>query len=80
MGAGVSHHSNFKQDPWGRLLRTLDYTSSMVYGGPDLAWEVGRRVRAMHSQIEGVRSDGASYHALDPADWLTRAADLYRCE
>ena len=76
VGAGVSQHSNFKQDPWGRLLRTLDYTSSMVYGGPDLAWEVGRRVRAMHSRIEGVRSDGASYHALDPAPWAWVHATL----
>ena len=45
VGAGVTQHSNFKQDPWGRLIRTLDYTSSMIYGGPDLAWEVGRRIR-----------------------------------
>ena len=27
VGAGVTQHSNFKQDPWGRLIRTLDYTS-----------------------------------------------------
>ena len=26
VGAGVSEHSDFKADPWGRLLRTLDYT------------------------------------------------------
>jgi uncharacterized protein (DUF2236 family) len=67
VGAGVSQHSNFKQDPWGRLLRTLDYTSSMVYGGPELAWRVGRRVRATHTRIEGVRPDGVRYHALEPA-------------
>src|SRR3954447_12219633 len=66
VGAGVSQHSNFKQDPWGRLLRTLDYTSSVVYGGPDLAWEVGRRVREMHKRIKGVRPDGVRYHALEP--------------
>jgi uncharacterized protein (DUF2236 family) len=72
VGAGVSQHSNFKQDPWGRLLRTLDYTSSMVYGGPELAWQVGRRVRAMHTRIEGVRADGIPYRALDrkPYAWV----------
>src|SRR4030095_11669972 len=58
VGAGVAQHSNFKADPWGRLVRTLDYTSSMVYGGPHLAWEVGRRVREMHGRIEGARPDG----------------------
>src|SRR4051812_23625203 len=51
VGAGVSQHSNFKEDPWGRLLRTLDYTSSVIYGGPELAWEVGRRVREMHKRV-----------------------------
>ena len=25
VGAGVLEHSNFREDPWGRLLRTLDY-------------------------------------------------------
>jgi uncharacterized protein (DUF2236 family) len=76
VGAGVSQHSNFKQDPWGRLLRTLDYTSSMVYGGPELAWEVGRRVRAMHSRIEGVRPDGVRYHALEPGPYAWVHATL----
>jgi len=66
VGAGVSEHSNFKADPWGRLFRTLDYTYAMVYGGPDLAPRVGRRVRAMHEQITGVTPDGRRYHALEP--------------
>jgi uncharacterized protein (DUF2236 family) len=76
VGAGVSQHSNFKQDPWGRLLRTLDYTSSMVYGGPELAWEVGRRVRAMHNGIQGIRPDGVRYHALDPEPYAWVHATL----
>jgi uncharacterized protein (DUF2236 family) len=76
VGAGVTQHSNFKADPWGRLVRTLDYTSSMVYGGPHLAWEVGRRVREMHGRIEGVRPDGVSYRALDPAPWAWVHATL----
>jgi uncharacterized protein (DUF2236 family) len=76
VGAGVSQHSSFKQDPWGRLLRTLDYTSSMVYGGADLAWQVGRRVREMHSRIEGVRPDGVGYRALDPAPYAWVHATL----
>jgi len=87
VGAGVSQHSNFKEDPYGRLLRTLDYTSSVIYGGPDLAWEVGRRVREMHKQIKGVRPDGERYHALEPrpyawvhatlADAIVRAHNLF---
>jgi uncharacterized protein (DUF2236 family) len=76
VGAGVSQHSDFKQDPWGRLLRTLDYTSSMVYGSPELAWQIGRRVRAMHARIEGVRPDGVRYRALDPEPYAWVHATL----
>ena len=76
VGAGVSEHSNFKEGPWGRLLRTLDYTTSVVYGGPDLAWEVGRRVREMHKRIKGVRPDGERYHALEPAPYAWVHATL----
>jgi uncharacterized protein (DUF2236 family) len=76
VGAGVSQHSNFKEDPWGRLLRTLDYTSSVVYGGPELAWEAGRRVREMHRRIQGIRPDGVRYAALEPAPWAWVHATL----
>lgn len=87
VGAGVAEHSNFRQDPWGRLLRTLDFTSSMVYGGPGLAAETGRRVRDMHKAIKGVRPDGEPYHALEPeayawvhatlADAIVRASERF---
>jgi uncharacterized protein (DUF2236 family) len=76
VGAGVTQHSDFKEDPWGRLLRTLDYTSSVVYGGPELAWEVGRRVREMHKLIKGVRPDGERYHALEPGPYAWVHATL----
>jgi uncharacterized protein (DUF2236 family) len=66
VGAGVAEHSNFQQDPWGRLQRTLDYVNGTIYGGPELAGEIGRRVREMHKHIKGVRPDGERYHALEP--------------
>jgi uncharacterized protein (DUF2236 family) len=66
VGAGVSEHSQFRRDPWGRLLRTLDYTCTMVYGGPQAAGEMGYRIRSFHKQIYGKGPDGRSYHALEP--------------
>jgi len=66
VGAGVSEHSDFRADPWGRLLRTLDYSYAMTYGGPELAGEMGRQIRAMHTHIKGVKPDGEPYHALEP--------------
>lgn len=76
VGAGVTQHSNFREDPWGRLLRTLDYTTSMTYGGPDLAWEVGRRIRETHKRINGVRPDGRAYRALEPGPYAWVHATL----
>jgi uncharacterized protein (DUF2236 family) len=66
VGAGVSEHSQFAHDPWGRLFRTLDYTYTMVYGGPQAAGEMGRRIRTFHRQITGVLPDGRRYSALEP--------------
>ena len=66
VGAGVLEHSNFREDPWGRLLRTLDYVHGSIYGGPELAGDIGRRVRAMHQGIKGVKPNGERYHALEP--------------
>lgn len=66
VGAGVSEHSNFREDPWGRLVRTLDYANTMVYGEPDEAVRMGRWVRDIHRRIKGVDRHGRRYHALDP--------------
>lgn len=66
VGAGVSEHSSFRKDPWGRLFRTLDYTYAMTYGGPGLAAVTGRGIREMHKRIKGVGPDGEPYHALEP--------------
>jgi len=76
VGAGVSDHSNFRADPWGRLLRTLDFTTSVVYGGPELAWETGRRVRNMHKQIKGELPNGEPYHSLEPEPYAWVHATL----
>jgi uncharacterized protein (DUF2236 family) len=66
VGAGVTQHSDFRADPWGRLLRTLDYSYVMVYGGPEAAAQMGRRLREMHREIKGDLPDGRPYHALEP--------------
>ena len=66
VGAGVSEHSVFRADPWGRLMRTLDAFYALVYGGPEAAAQTGRRLRAFHRTIKGVTPDGRRYRALDP--------------
>jgi uncharacterized protein (DUF2236 family) len=65
VGAGVAAQSTFRDDPWGRLLRTLDYAMTMTYGG-DEAVAMGRRIREMHGLIRGTKPDGSRYSALEP--------------
>jgi uncharacterized protein (DUF2236 family) len=65
VGAGVRDHSSFERDPWGRLLRTVDYLTLLVYGGSEAA-AVGRRLREMHKPIRGRNPDGSRYSALEP--------------
>jgi uncharacterized protein (DUF2236 family) len=76
VGAGVSEHSQFQRDPWGRLLRTLDYTCTIAFGGPQAAGEMGHRIRSFHKQIKGTRPDGQRYHALEPAAYAWVHATL----
>ena len=66
VGQGVHEYSSFTKDPWGRLLRTLDYVHGTIYGGPEMAGEIGRRVRAMHRGIRGTKADGSRYSAMEP--------------
>jgi uncharacterized protein (DUF2236 family) len=65
VASGVRDHSTFEQDPWGRLLRTVDYLMLITYGGHEAA-AVGRRLRELHKSIKGTNPDGSSYHALEP--------------
>jgi uncharacterized protein (DUF2236 family) len=66
VGAGVGQYSGFLEDPYGRLLRTLDYVHGTVFGGPELAWRIGQRVHGIHKHIKGTKDDGERYFALEP--------------
>ena len=66
VAAGVREHSDFARDPWGRLVRTLDFTNALVYGGPGPAIDAGRRVWALHARINGVTPGGRPYSAREP--------------
>jgi uncharacterized protein (DUF2236 family) len=73
--AGVSEHSYFEQRPWDRLLRTVDYVSLLVYGGPE-AIAAGRRLRSMHRRFRGTRTDRSRYSALEPTAYAWVHATL----
>jgi len=66
IGAGVHDHSDFIEDPWGRLLRTLDFVYLLTYADDEDAALTCCYVRDLHKRIKGVKPDGSRYHALEP--------------
>ncbi len=80
IGAGVLDHSNFFEDPMGRVLRSLPRILGVVYDGPD-AEATGREVRSFHNDIKGTDGSGRRYHALDPSTfWWAHATFQYMVE
>ncbi len=63
---GVADHSNYREDPFGRLQRTADFIAATTYGSSELAEASARRVRSIHRRVRGQTSDGSPYSASDP--------------
>ncbi|MFD5243557.1 oxygenase MpaB family protein [Amycolatopsis sp. NPDC058340] len=77
VGAGVHDHSNYTEDPWGRLDRTIDSLLSQVFGGQAAIAEA-ERLREMHKAIKGVDQHGERYHALNPeAYWWVHGSTFW---
>jgi uncharacterized protein (DUF2236 family) len=72
VAAGVAQHSNYREDPWGRLYRTLDLTTKITFGSTATAEEASARIRHTHGRVRG-RSDepGGAYPAGTPYDART---------
>ncbi|CAN5682019.1 oxygenase MpaB family protein [soil metagenome] len=65
--AAVSQHSNYRDDPWGRLNRTSEYLTITTFGDTRRADEAGARLRSIHRRISGTDPvTGRSYRADDP--------------
>jgi uncharacterized protein (DUF2236 family) len=66
--AGVMGHSNFRDDPWGRLFRTAQYVGTVTYGTTEDARRAAARVRGIHGQVRGIDPvTHRAYRASDPA-------------
>jgi len=65
LGAGVEEHSNFFDERWQRLYRSIYPILGMIYDGPRAA-ETARQVREYHRTIHGVDKHGQRYSALNP--------------
>ncbi len=65
--AGVLQNSNFRDDPWGRLLRTARFYGEVVYGRGEQARAAGARLRKIHSRMSAVDpSTGERFRVDEP--------------
>jgi uncharacterized protein (DUF2236 family) len=73
VAAGVVYHSDYHEDLWRRLLRTLQALYLIVYGSKQEAERAGEAVRAVHDRVRGTTQEqlgpfpaGTRYDASDP--------------
>ncbi len=64
--AGVTAHSGYRGDPWGRLQRTSYFLAVTTFGAADDAQAAIDRVRSVHQRVQGITPDGRPYSAGDP--------------
>jgi uncharacterized protein (DUF2236 family) len=64
--AGVANHSDYRNDPWGRLQRTADFLASTTFGPEQEAQRIIDRIKHVHNFVHGTASDGRAYSANDP--------------
>jgi uncharacterized protein (DUF2236 family) len=75
VAAGVAQHSNYRDEPWARLYRTLDMTTKIMFGPTALAEDTARKLRHVHGLIHGVTTESAGrFPAGTPYD--SRTPDL----
>jgi uncharacterized protein (DUF2236 family) len=65
--AGVAQHSDFRADPWGRLMRTVGYVTTVSFGTTPQVERAAARVRGIHRPLHGVEPEsGTPYRVADP--------------
>ena len=64
--AGVADHSNYKDDPYGRLHRTANFVGTTTFGSAAEAERLVRTIRKVHNHVTGTTPEGVPYQANDP--------------
>jgi uncharacterized protein (DUF2236 family) len=63
---GVAQHSDYRDDPLGRLRRTANFLGVTTYGPRTEALAAIEGVRRIHDRVKGTLRDGTPYEANDP--------------
>jgi uncharacterized protein (DUF2236 family) len=64
--AGVAQHSNYTEDPLGRLSRTAAFVAATTFGTTEEAEAAIAQVDRVHRRVKGTAPDGRPYSAADP--------------
>ena len=75
VAAGVANHSNYRDDPLGRLSRTASYVTATAFGAMHEVEKSIDMVSSAHRPVNGTSSRGEKYSAKDPemATWVHNA-------
>src|SRR5574341_950333 len=84
VAAGVAAHSNYRGDPFGRLLRTLRTITEIMFADASTAKEALGHLNDCHAKVKGelkqtagLLASGAHYDANDPLLRLWVLATLF---
>jgi uncharacterized protein (DUF2236 family) len=78
IAAGLRDHSDFFENPIGRLARSAGPILGVVYDEDPAA--TGAWVRDQHPEIRGRDREGRAYHALDPATYYWAHATFFEAQ
>ena len=73
LGAGVAEHSDFFDEPWARIMRSVGPIVASIRDDG-----TARAIKEMHRDIKGSDAHGDRYHALDPETFWWAHITLYR--
>lgn len=66
VAAGVAEFSDYRSDPWNRLLRTTETMYQLAFGTPEQSARQASALARMHARVEGVNDLGEQYRATEP--------------
>lgn len=68
--AGVVQNSDYRNDSWGRLMRTAHYVGTVVFGTTADAQAAGARTRAIHRRLRARDPESGESFRIDEPDLL----------
>ena len=68
--AAIAQNSGYRDDPWGRLMRTSNYVGTVVFGSTDEVELAAGRLRRLHARLSAVDPRTGEQFRIDEPDLL----------